>query len=271
MYLYLSNYCKKLKKMIDKITFKKALYNVDVQEGDCLLIHVALSSFPFIMGGAETVLSALREVIGLKGTLILPYQFSDRLELAHYANHFSLSEINSFRQNCEPASKCSLAPLSSKICELLLRDKAFICGHPIFSYVVEGYLQNELASKNYSLDFPFGSQSLIAYLHDIKAKVLLLGVDYRVATSFHYAQSLSLKKAIKIEGCPIFIDKQKKFISYLDFDYINSEKEFLTIGSLLEQNKLVNEYCLQKTKIKSFNIRDGFKIALNYYLSNNNH
>lgn len=252
--------------MISKSNLLEAYKNLGIKKGDCLLIHLALSAFPFVVGGAETVLEALKDSVKEEGTLVFPYQFSDRLELAHYPNHFSLNDINAFRKIIRGSSVHSLAIGASKITELLLRENASLCGHPVFSYVVEGYLKEKLASKKYDVDFPFGPNSLLDDLRKNKAKVLLMGVDYSSATFLHLPQSLSFKEPIQIDGCPICEDEEESFISYLDFDYSESKGAFLDIGSILEKNNLVEKIYVGKTKCTIFNMYDAFRVGLDYFL-----
>ena len=54
----------------EKIT--KDLRSLGVKAGDVLLVHSSLSSMGHVEGGAETVIAALRAVLGEEGTLMLP-------------------------------------------------------------------------------------------------------------------------------------------------------------------------------------------------------
>src|SRR5438552_1126834 len=48
------------------------LRNLGLREGELLMVHSSLSALGHVVGGAGTVLDALREVIGEQGTLMLP-------------------------------------------------------------------------------------------------------------------------------------------------------------------------------------------------------
>ena len=70
-----------MKKSIDKnftpIT-KEVLINkfsqLGIKLGDTLLVHASLSSLGYVVGGAEALFWALREVIGDQGTIVVPSQ-----------------------------------------------------------------------------------------------------------------------------------------------------------------------------------------------------
>ena len=45
-----------------------------IKRGDTLLVHASLSSLGYVVGGAEALYLALREVIGIEGTIVVPSQ-----------------------------------------------------------------------------------------------------------------------------------------------------------------------------------------------------
>ena len=70
-----------MKKSIDKnftpIT-KEDLINkfsqLGIKQGDTLLVHASLSSLGYVVGGAEALFLALRDIIGEQGTIVVPSQ-----------------------------------------------------------------------------------------------------------------------------------------------------------------------------------------------------
>ena len=57
---------------MDKGFIVNALRKNGVQEGMCLEVHSSLKSFGYVEGGAETVISALKESVGSEGTIFMP-------------------------------------------------------------------------------------------------------------------------------------------------------------------------------------------------------
>ena len=45
-----------------------------IKRGDTLLVHASMSSLGYVVGGVEPLYLALREVIGEKGTIVVPSQ-----------------------------------------------------------------------------------------------------------------------------------------------------------------------------------------------------
>ena len=57
--------------MVTKQDILFSLSLMGIQSGDLLLVHSALSSIGQVEGGADTVIDALLETIGPKGTLVM--------------------------------------------------------------------------------------------------------------------------------------------------------------------------------------------------------
>ena len=59
-------------KVITKQDIINGLVDLDLQSGDEIEVHSSLSSFGFVDGGAKTVISALKEVVGESGSIFMP-------------------------------------------------------------------------------------------------------------------------------------------------------------------------------------------------------
>lgn len=66
---------------INKEHFKNALNLVGLSSGMTVLTHSSLSAFGFVEGGADTVIDAIIEVVGEKGTVIMPTYSINRRQL----------------------------------------------------------------------------------------------------------------------------------------------------------------------------------------------
>ena len=58
--------------MVTKKDMVKGLIKLGLEEGDSVLVHSSLSSFGYIEEGADTVISALMEVVGQEGGVLMP-------------------------------------------------------------------------------------------------------------------------------------------------------------------------------------------------------
>lgn len=109
---------------MDKSFIVNALRKNGVQEGMCLEVHSSLKSFGHVEGGAEIVISALKESVGSEGTIFMPaLRLSPALPLTdedkklgitckikilpddrkkkrngNYRRHFQASRRNSYRK-----------------------------------------------------------------------------------------------------------------------------------------------------------------------------
>jgi aminoglycoside 3-N-acetyltransferase len=58
--------------ILEKSDLIRAIRRVGIRAGDIVVAHTTLSGFGYVRGGADTVIDALRAVIGPKGTLAVP-------------------------------------------------------------------------------------------------------------------------------------------------------------------------------------------------------
>ena len=54
----------------DKLVFE--FKRIGLSTGDTVLVHSSFKSFGGVEGGPQTVIDALKQVLGVKGTLIVP-------------------------------------------------------------------------------------------------------------------------------------------------------------------------------------------------------
>ena len=58
----------------------KDFVSIGIKKGDTVMVHSSLSSMGNVEGGAQTVIEALKEVVGVEGTLLFPaFTFSTSL------------------------------------------------------------------------------------------------------------------------------------------------------------------------------------------------
>ena len=65
---------------------KNDLIKLGIQRGDLLLVHSSLSSIGWVCGGAQSVITALMEVLGPEGTLVMPSHSGDWSDPTHWEN-----------------------------------------------------------------------------------------------------------------------------------------------------------------------------------------
>jgi aminoglycoside N3'-acetyltransferase len=156
------------------------LRKLGVKEGDVLYVFSSLSRIGNVVGGASTVIDALAEAVGTEGTLVLPCfslvgdEMTKTLESGRVfdpkTTQTTLGLIpETFRK--EPGVLRSIHPTHS-VCALGTKGKWITQGH-------------ENCATTFGKDTPF--DKMVGF----NAKVLLLGVDVRVITFYHYFEDVT--------------------------------------------------------------------------------
>lgn len=63
---------KKAGELYTKSDLVRGLRDMGIESGDALFVHSSLRSLGYVIGGAETVIRALQETVGVNGTVIIP-------------------------------------------------------------------------------------------------------------------------------------------------------------------------------------------------------
>jgi len=158
---------------VQKEDIKEGLKKLGLKRKDMVLVHSSLSSFGYVIGGVNTVVDAILEIIGEEGTLIVPtfpfrglmYDYISSNPLFDVRNTPSLMGIITETVRLREKSLRSLDPSHSVAS---IGKKA--------SYITKGH-ENSL--KACGIDTPFGK--------NIKegGYILLLGVTHSSNTTLH--------------------------------------------------------------------------------------
>jgi len=150
------------------------LLALGVRPGGVLLVHSSLKSLGHVPGGATTVIAALREALGPRGTLLLPalsFMFCD-------AQH-------PFFDVRRTPSCVGVIPEHFRTMPGVLRSV-----HPTHSVCGAGPLASELLSSHGLDTTPVGRHSPFRKLRDAGGQVLFLGCGLRPNTSMHGVEEL---------------------------------------------------------------------------------
>jgi aminoglycoside 3-N-acetyltransferase len=140
-----------------------------LQGGDRILAHSALSSFGHVEGGAQTVVDVLLDLIGPRGTLVMPYFFPLYDGAFDYAH--------------PPAPYTGAIPQ-----ELRGRVGAVLSVHPSHPVVALGPAAAQITADHYQVS-AVGRGSPIDRLAKMGGKVLLLGVNQSTNTTLHTGEA----------------------------------------------------------------------------------
>ena len=141
-----------------------------LRKGDSLVIHSSLKTLGKVYGGADTVIDALREVVGPSGNLLFPtFNYTRPLPKPYYDPEMTPSRTGVLN---EVARK---------------REKALRSLHPTHSVAVIGPDAYDIIKGHLDVR-AFGVGSPIDILAQMGGKILLLGVGQVSNTTIHIAE-----------------------------------------------------------------------------------
>ncbi|MDN3026415.1 AAC(3) family N-acetyltransferase [Streptomyces sp. S.PB5] len=169
------------------------LRDLGLRPGDTVLVHASLRTLGPVAGGAETVVDALREVLGPDGTLVAYTQTPDNSDPSrwHLTRGYSVPEehwaglrarMPAFDPSSSPGFGVGVLPEAVRT-----RPGALRSAHPQSSFTALGPRARHI-TEGHAPDCHLGERSPLARLERLGARVLLLGVGYDVCTAFHLAE-----------------------------------------------------------------------------------
>ncbi|WP_188194613.1 aminoglycoside N(3)-acetyltransferase [Nonomuraea sp. SYSU D8015] len=157
------------------------------------MVHSSLSRLGHTEGGAETVVMALRDLLGDDGTLVVPAGTAGNSDTSPIYRAavagMTPDEVAAYRARM-PAFDPATTPSHQmgRIAEHVRRlPGARRSAHPHTSFAAIGPQAAEIV-EGHERDCLLGERSPLARLYDAGAFVLLLGVGYDKCTAFHLAE-----------------------------------------------------------------------------------
>ena len=138
-----------------------------MRDGDLLFVHASLSKFGFVQGAEETVIAALLESVGRRGTLAMPafsFQLNDVPEPVFDVRH----------------TPCWVGRIYETFRTRYAAHRSHHCTHSVCAV---GARARELTATH-SRE-PCGATSPFPKLAHWNGKILLLGVSHNCNTTFH--------------------------------------------------------------------------------------
>jgi aminoglycoside 3-N-acetyltransferase len=142
-----------------------------LERGDYVLVHSSLSKLGFVEGGAETVIDAILAAVGEEGLVAVP----------------TLTGSRELGPDNPPVFDPDNTPSWTGIIPETFRKRpdAVRSLHPTHSVAAIGRKAVELVSDHELADFPCGPGTPYYKLGSWGGKILLLGVDLKVNTTYH--------------------------------------------------------------------------------------
>ncbi|MEU6018558.1 AAC(3) family N-acetyltransferase [Streptomyces sp. NPDC047515] len=169
------------------------LTDLGVERNAVLLVHASMRAVGSVSGGAGAVVDALRDALGVGGTLVVPAFTPENSDTsAHY-----LDRVRGLTERAREAVRASMppfdpaaspAPSMGRLAETVrLTEGAARSDHPQTSFAALGPSARELLA-HHRPDCHLGEDSPLARLYGLRAQVLLLGTGFDTCTAFHLGE-----------------------------------------------------------------------------------
>jgi len=165
---------RRLKVHVSKDDIEAGLRKLGLKKGDLIGVHSSLSSFGYVEDGADAVIDALLEVVGEKGTIVMPTHSTNIIEVQRTPEEIAMGvawlyKILPYDPKETPCS-------TGTIPETFRKRKGAIRGsHPTHSLAAIGPKAEELVE---------GWHKMLK----LDGYILLMGVGLSVCTAMHLAE-----------------------------------------------------------------------------------
>ncbi len=229
----------------------RGLRETGLKSGDVVLVHSAMRTFGHIDGGAETVVATLLEVLGERGTLVVP-----TFTFAHEAEQYPI---------IDPVNDRSKMGIISET--VRLRPDAFRSTAFRHSFAAVGRRDQVITEVDPALS-AFDLRSSFGVMLALNTQVVLLGMTYATSTSHHFAEwvcdvpyrhPIDLQVKVRGEDGTVV---QQPMTDYQPHTYSGSRHpNFNRLGRMLEERHLVGITAIGNSVVRRFAMRDLVDLA----------
>ncbi len=235
-----------------------------IKSGDVLELHVSMKAIGFVLGGANAVLEAFLDVLGHEGTLVMAAQAWDNSEPAYFERPPIAIELYEQLRQHHPVYQGKnedIHKMGALAQVMQRRSNVYVSDHPQVAMMALGK-QAKWITQNHELNSMFSSDSPLGRLRELKAKVLLIGVEYDACTAMHLAEHLSQVRPIGIQGSRVVLGQKSDWVKFLS--YVYDSDAFNAIGISMEVNGLVKLGTLGQATTKLLEYESMTRFTQNY-------
>lgn len=210
-----------------------------VAEGQAIFVHTSLKKLGFVVGGAETLIRALLEIVGGEGTLMMPSQTWKNLDPSTGVHWEEPEEWWPIIRENWPAYDKDITPAINMgaVAEMFRKwPGAKRTDHPARSIAAVGKYA-EFITQEHDLSNIFGDNSPVDKLYQLDGYVLLIGVGYDKNTSLHLAETRAnfASKRFTNESSAIMVNGKREWVTYRT--QAVDDADFVKLGSIYDKEK----------------------------------
>jgi len=240
-----------------------------VRPDDVVLLHSSLRAVAgpksMVVGGAVAILEALQDVLADGGTLVTPAFSADHSEPAHWTSPPVpetwwpvIRELwPAFRTDRTPTFRIGIVPETFRCMEGVLRSD-----HPQSSFCAWGTHADAIVAPH-PLGRALGEAGPLSRLHELDARVLMLGTGWSTCTAFHLAEDRceARPRAIR-QGAPVMREDRRTWVEWDDLDFWSGD--FADLGESFEAEGSVALGMVGRAATRLFRLRDGVDFAVGW-------
>lgn len=208
-----------------------------LKEGQTIFVHTSLKSLGFVVGGAETLIRALLEIVGEEGTLMMPSQTWKNLDPSTGVHWEEPEEWWPIIRENWPAYDKEITPaIGMGVAAEMFRKwpGAKRSDHPARSVAAVGK-HAQFLTEGHDLSNIFGDNSPVDKLYQLDGYILLIGVGYEKNTSFHLAETRANfpSKRFTNESSAIMVNGKREWVTYRT--QAVDDSDFIKMGSIYDK------------------------------------
>jgi len=233
---------KPVRTLVTKGRIVRDLRHLGVEPGQALLVHASLRSLGWVVGGAPTVVAALRDAVGPAGHVVVPTgtEANSKSSRAHQAHIETLTpdQVDQFHLKMPAFNRQSTPSGMGAISEALRTTKGAVrSAHPQSSFAAIGP-EADVLMADHPLECHLGPDSPLGKLNKMDAQVLMIEVEYWAFTGFHLAEYLyTPQPPMRAYAAVVGAEGARRWEEYEDV--VLDDQKFDDIGKSLEKKVAV--------------------------------
>lgn len=220
------------------------LKSCGIDKGHHVMVHTSLSSLGFVIGGEETVIRVLIDLVGDEGTIMMPSQTWKNLDPETGVHWLEPKEWWPMLREHWPAYDKRVTPaigmgaVARMFCVWPGVERS---EHPARSVAAFGKYAKYF-TDNHDLENIFGEGSPIDKLYEKDGYILLVGVGYDKNTSIHLSETRAdfSSKKYTVEHSAMMVNGKRVWIAYETQDV--DDTDFVELGNAYDTDAEIPKY-----------------------------